>query len=219
MSTHSKKSDPQQTAPTVDAASAVTLLDQVIATLALPSRTLTTKQRRSATRSRKGMEKVIATLATLSNEHGVTVPKQPTSLMTSNLELVSQLDPVKQKLVSLLTLVQDNMDSAGSGSFNTATTLYGMLQKVAHRDPQLKSQLAPVRDFFAYRTPEAKAAHPKQKGKKAALAAEKLAAAHAAAGSSVTVAPTAPPATPSPASASASTNAPAPSNVVTPHAP
>ena len=222
MSAHSKKSDPPQTAPTVDAASAVTLLDQVIAALALPSRTITTKQRKAATRSRKGMEKVIATLANLSNEHGVTVPKQPTSLMTSNLELVSQLDPVKQKLVSLLTLVQDNMDSAGSGSFNTATTLYGMLRKVAHRDVQLKSQLAPVTAFFAYRTPAAKAAHPKQKGKKAALAAEKLAAAHAAAGSSVTVAPTAPAATPSPASAPASTNAspaPAPSNVVTPHAP
>jgi hypothetical protein len=134
--------------------------------------------------------------------------------MTSNLELSKQLDPVQSKLTALLTLVQDTMDSAGSSSFNTASTLYGMLQKVAHRDSQLKSQLAPVKEFFAYRTPAAKKAHPKQRGKKAALAAEKLAAAQATAGASVSATPTTPPA------ATASTSAPvAPSNVVTPHAP
>jgi hypothetical protein len=222
MSTHPKKTDSTHAAPAMDAATAVTLLDQVIAALALPSQTLTAKQRKAATRTRKGMEKVIATLANLSAEHGVIVPKQPTSQMTSNLELASQLDPVKQKVLSILTLVQDNMDNANSASFNTATTLYGMLQKVAHRDSQLKSQLAPVKQFFAYRTPAAREAHPKSKSKKAALAAEKLAAAHAAAGGSVTIAPTAPAATPSGASAPASTEAspaPAPSNVVTPHVP
>jgi len=198
----------------VDATTVLELLDKVTAALALPTQTLTAKQRKAATRTRKGMEKVIPTLATLSTEHGVSVPKQPTSQMTSNLELSKQLDPVQSKLTALLTLVQDTMDSAGSSSFNTASTLYGMLQKVAHRDSQLKSQLAPVKEFFAYRTPAAKKAHPKQRGKKAALAAEKLAAAQATAGASVSATPTTPPA------ATASTSAPvAPSNVVTPHAP
>jgi hypothetical protein len=217
--THTKKSDSPAASP-IDATGAVELLDKVIAALALPqSQALTTKQRKSATRSRKGMEKVIGTLASLSTEHGVAVPKQPTATMASNLALVSQLEPVKTKLVSLLQLVQDNMDSAGSGSWNTATTLYGMLQKVAHRDSQLKSQLAPVKEFFAYRTSVAKDAHPKQKGKKAALAAAKLAAAQTAAGVPATATPTAP-STPSPSSVSASTNAPvAPSNVVVPHTP
>jgi hypothetical protein len=222
MSVH-KKSDSHSGAPTMDVTAVLGHLDNAIAALALPSRTLTTKQRKAATRSRKGMEKVISTLATLSAEHGVSVPKQPTSEMTSNLELVTQLDPVKQKLVSLLTLVQDNMDTAGSSSFNTATTLYGMLQKAAHRDAQLKSQLAPVKEFFSYRTPAAKKAHPKQKGKKAALAAEKEAAAKAKADRSVAVtgAPLTPEA-PSAASVIASTPAspvPAVSNVVPPHAP
>jgi hypothetical protein len=198
----------------VDATTVLELLDKVTAALALPTQTLTAKQRKAATRTRKGMEKVIPTLATLSTEHGVSVPKQPTSQMTSNLELSKQLDPVQSKLTALLTLVQDTMDSAGSSSFNTASTLYGMLQKVAHRDSQLKSQLAPVKEFFAYRTPAAKKAHPKQRGKKAALAAEKLAAAQATAGASVSATPTTPPA------ATASTSAPvAPSNVVTTHAP
>jgi hypothetical protein len=210
---HSKKSE-TDVGSTVDATTVLELLDKVTAALALPTQTLTAKQRKAATRTRKGMEKVIPTLATLSTEHGVSVPKQPTSQMTSNLELSKQLDPVQSKLTALLTLVQDTMDSAGSSSFNTASTLYGMLQKVAHRDSQLKSQLAPVKEFFAYRTPAAKKAHPKQRGKKAALAAEKLAAAQATAGASVSATPTTPPA------ATASTSAPvAPSNVVTPHAP
>jgi hypothetical protein len=207
----------------MDVTEAVTLLDQVIACLALPNtQPLTTKQRKAATRSRKGMEKVVTTLATLSVEHGVSVPKQPTSQMTSNLALVNQLEPVMRKLVGLLTLVGNNIDMARGDSWNTATTLYGMLQKVAHRDSQLKSQLAPVKEFFAYRTPVAKKAHPKQKGKKAALAAEKEAAAQATDESSVSATPTASTAsaTPSTDSATASTTAPvAPSNVAVVHTP
>jgi hypothetical protein len=217
-----KKATPQTGESSTDVAGALELLDQVIAKLALPTQVLTAKQRKAATRSRKGMEKVIKTLANLSDEHGVTVPKQPTSQMTSNIALASQLDPVKQKLVSALTLVQDNMDDAGSSSWNTATTLYGMLQKVAHRDSQLKSQLAPVKEFFAFRTPAAKKANPKQKGKKAALAAEKQAAEQRAAGSSVPATPEAASTAnaPSDGSASASTTAPAAaSNVVAPHTP
>jgi hypothetical protein len=95
-----------------------------------------------------------------------------------------------------------------------------MLMKVAHRDSQLKSQLAPVKEFFAYRTPAAKKAHPKQKSKKAALAAEKEAAAQATAEGSVSSTPTTSDA-PSTASASASTNAPisAASNVAVAHTP
>jgi hypothetical protein len=99
MSAHLKKSDSHAGAPTMDVTAALGHLDNAIAALALSSQTLTTKQRKAATRSRKGMEKVIPTLATLSSEHGVSVPKQPTSQMTSDLELVAQLDPVKQKVV------------------------------------------------------------------------------------------------------------------------
>jgi len=207
MSTHQthhvKKSDTETAASSTGAAEALKLLDQVIAALALPVQTLTSKQRKAATRSRKGMERVVPTLATLSTEHGVSVPKQPTSTMTSNLEAITQLEAVQQKLTGILANVGTNVDGSRSASWNTATTLYGMLQKVAHRDPQLKSQLAPVKEFFAYRTPAAKKAHPKQKGKKEALAKEKEAAAQAAAESSAASAPTAPVATPSASSVTA----------------
>jgi hypothetical protein len=195
---------------------ALTLIAQVTTLLALTSQNLTAKQRKAATRSRKGMEKVIPTIANLSAEHGVSVPKQSTSAMTSNLALVTQLETVQTKLTGLLTLVSDNIDVARSGAWNTGTTLYGMLAKAAHRDSQLKSQLAPVQEYFAYRTKVAKKDHPKQPSKKAALKAEKEAA--VASGSadgteSSTPAPVA-------AAPSASTNgAPAlPSNVATAHA-
>jgi hypothetical protein len=172
--THSKKTQPiPADVPTVDTNEVMKLLDQVLSALALGSRTLTTKQKRAATHYRRGMEKVIPTLAHLSDEHGVVVPKQPTSQMLAGLALVAQLEPVKTRLVSMLSLVQDNMDEAASGSWNTGTTLYGMLKKASHRDPQLTAQLAPVKEYFAYRTPAAKKAHPKQKSKKAALKAEK----------------------------------------------
>jgi hypothetical protein len=198
---------------------ALALLDQVVALLALPTKVLTTKQRRAAARSRKGMERVIPTLASLSAEHGVSVPKQPTSAMTAALELAEQLGAVQSKLTSVGVLVGTNVDDARSSAWTTATTLYGMLKKVAHRDAQLKSQLAPVTEFFAYRTPGAKKAHPKQKGKKAALQAQKEAAAKATATDAAAGTATAP-AAPSNGSAAGSTNAgtPAPSNGGTTHA-
>jgi hypothetical protein len=222
QSHHSKKSETETAASSTGAAEALKLLDQVIAALALPAQTVTSKQRKAATRSRKGMERVVPTLATLSAEHGVSVPKQPTSTMTSDLELVSQLEAVQQKLTGILTNVGNNVDATRSTSWNTASTLYGMLQKVAHRDPQLKSQLTPVTEFFAYRTPAAKKAHPKQKGKKEALAKEKEAAAQPAAQSSAPSASSAPVATPSVSSAPASPTAsaqvaPVTASVAVPH--
>jgi peptidoglycan hydrolase CwlO-like protein len=208
----------------MDTAKALELLDQVVAALALPTPpSLTTKQRKAATRSRKGMERVIPTLANLSKEHGVSVPKQSTSQMTSQLALVSELEPVQQKLVGILTLVGNTLDDARSSSWTTGTTLYGMLRKVAYRDPQLGSQLAPVKEFFAYRTAAAQEAHPKQKSKKQALANEKAATAKAeTAASPATPAPAPePPSASSAPAASTNASAPAPASpsVVTPHVP
>jgi hypothetical protein len=188
MTTHTKKTEtPAITtattgtaAPSKGVAEALKLLDQAAAALALdPLQNLTTKQRKAAMRSRKGMEKVVPTLATLSAEHGVAVPKQSTAVMTSQMEAATQLDTVQQKLVGLTTLVANNADTVRSAAWMTASTLYGMMQPVARRDAQLKAQLAPVKSFFAYRTPAAKKEHPKQKGKKAALAAAKTAGAAA----------------------------------------
>jgi len=195
---------------------ALTLIEQVTTLLALTSQNLTAKQQKAATRSRKGMEKVIPTLANLSTEHGVSVPKQPTSVMTSNLALVTQLETVQTKLTGLLTLVSDNIDVARSAAWNTGTTLYGMLTKAAHRDSQLKSQLAPVQEYFAYRTKVAKGAHPKRSSTKAALKAEKeadVASGSAAGTQSSAPAPVA--AAPTASTNGASTPA---SNVVTAHA-
>ena len=215
----SKKVQSQPGTPRMDVTGALAAIDQVIALLALTPKTITAKQRKAATRSRKGMEKVIPALSLLSDEHGVSVPKQPTSAMTSNLELVSQLEPVQLKLTSLATLMADTIDGARSGSWNTATTLYGMLQKAAHRDPQIRSQLAPIQEFFAYRHPSVRAELTKQKAKKAALKAEKEAAAQAAADSSAQGTHSTSPATASTnANAAPATGAEAaPSAVVTPH--
>jgi len=145
----------------------------------------------------------------MSVQHGVSVPKQPTSQMTSNLDLVNQLETVSTQLKSLTATVGENLVAARSASWTTATTLYGMLQKPAKRDAQLALQLAPVKAFFAYRTAAAKKEHPKrrnQTGKKAALAAEKETGAQAQVESSAgseAISPVAP----SAGSATASTNA------------
>ena len=205
MSTH-KKAETETAASPTDTAEALKLLEQVVAALALPAQVLTTKQRKAAARSRKGMERIVPALATLSVQHGVSVPKQPTSQMTSNLDLVNQLETVSTQLKSLTATVGENLVAARSASWTTATTLYGMLQKPAKRDAQLALQLAPVKAYFAYRTPAAKKEHPKQAGKKAALAAEKETGAQAPVESSAQSGATSP-VGPSAGSATASTTA------------
>jgi hypothetical protein len=111
MSTH-KKAETETAASPTDTVEALKLLEQVVAALALPAQVLTTKQRKAAARSRKGMERIVPALATLSVQHGVSVPKQPTSQMTSNLDLVNQLETVNTQLKSLTATVGENLVAA-----------------------------------------------------------------------------------------------------------
>jgi hypothetical protein len=155
-------------------ANAVTVLQQLVVDLGLPEpKPLTANQRKQVTRSRKGSEKVIPTLATLAGKYGIEIAQQPTAAMSSAAELAAQLDPLQKQLVALTTLVSENASNAASDSWSTATTLYSVLKRISKRDVKLQKQLAPAAEFFAYRHPLVREKHPKQKGKKAALAAEK----------------------------------------------
>jgi poly-gamma-glutamate capsule biosynthesis protein CapA/YwtB (metallophosphatase superfamily) len=201
----------------MDVAQAEKLLDEMVAALALPPASpLTAKQQRQITKARKGMERVIPKLASLSVTHGVSVPKQSTSDMTSNLELANQLEPIQQKLMRALTLVGNHIGNARGASWGTATTLYGMLKKAAHRDPEIRTDVAPLQEFFAYRHSSVKKNASKQTGNKAALKAAQQTAAQAEATPTVQETPAAPAATAS-TDARAGTNGAATANGVTSH--
>ena len=177
MTSHMSKGKAEKvSAPdvTTRVTNAVEALKQLATDLGLPKPApLTANQRRQVTRSRKGAEMVIPTLATLAKEYGVTLPQQSTEEMLSNAELAAQLDPLLKQLVSFLATVTENQANAKSASWSTATTLYSVLKRMSHRSVELGKQIAPVAEFFAYRHPSVRADHPKQKSKKAALAAKK----------------------------------------------
>jgi hypothetical protein len=90
--------------------------------------------------------------------------------MTAQTELASELEPLQKSLQAFLATVDGNVFLANSNSWETATALYGILKKVAKADPEVRTQLAPVQEFFAYRHKPTSGAS-KKKGTATATAA------------------------------------------------
>jgi hypothetical protein len=172
MSTNTKKKV-TKVATTDRVATALGHIQAAVAAMALTTPKLTKRQKQIAAKARKGSEKVIPTISLLANQLGVNLPLQPTSTMTAQVALAHELEPLQKALQAFLASVEGNTFQANSGSWETATTLYGILKKVAKADPEVRTQLAPVQEFFAYRTPTARAANPKGKKAKAARALQK----------------------------------------------
>jgi hypothetical protein len=155
-------------------AAALKLVDQALVVLAIANPVLTPKERKRATKSRKGADEVIPRIATLSDQFGLKVPAHTTSAMLDAAEQVKALDPLQKAVDTLLKTIEDATFIARGGAWGTATTLYAMLKRLAKRNGEVKSALADVESFFAYRHPKVAKDHPKTKKGKAALKQKKL---------------------------------------------
>jgi hypothetical protein len=190
---------------------AQSLLEQVTGIIGTPP-SLTVKDRQRSTKLRKGGETVIPTVATLSDQFGLTLASHPTKTMVAKAKQAQDLIPLHKQLVTATKHVADQMFSANSESWAAATVHYTMLRRLAKTDGDLATALAPVEQFFAHRSAavvkeeEAKRGHRKgakaPKGAKAAAVAPaesgalapaiQEAPAPVAAGTTVTATPAAP---------------------------
>ena len=199
-------------------ASALALVKQAIAILALATPPLSAAEMKAATKFRKGGEEHIPTLAGMSEEYGVEVPSRPTSAMEANLADAQTLAPLVLLVGRFLALLESASFQVRSEAWATATTLYAMLRKASVRQSALKADLVPLQAFFNYRHPLVVETAPKtataaaKEAKRQANAAKKLlrlqravASASAPATAPVASEPT-PPAAP-PAAAGATTHA------------
>jgi hypothetical protein len=142
-------------------ASALALVNQAMALLAITAAPLTPAETKVSTKFRKGGEAQIPQLAQLSETYGVEVPSRPTADMATNVAMAAVLAPLIALVTRLLTTLESAGFQARSEAWATATTLYQMLKKASVRNPALQAELAPLQEFFSYRNPIAKATAPK----------------------------------------------------------
>jgi hypothetical protein len=157
---------------------------------------LSVKDRKRSPKLRKGGETVIPTVAALSDRFGLTVADHPTTTMVQSAKKAQSLIPLYKQLVLATKQVADQMFSANSESWGSATVHYTMLKRLAKTNGDLETALAPVEQFFAHRSPAVIA---DEKVKKDARKAAKAAKSAAKATPAVATTPSAPaPASPAP---------------------
>jgi hypothetical protein len=159
---------PQGTAsassPSAVGASEVKSLLASLTAIAGPPLALTGKQRQRAVRLRKGGEKVIPTITTLSDQYGLTVPSFPTSAIKANVAQASNLVAVHKQLVIATKQVADAIFKADSQSWEGATVHYSVLKRLAKTNGDIAAALAPVSEFFAKKTPAVVKADEEKRG-------------------------------------------------------
>jgi hypothetical protein len=148
--THPKSVDASSSA--IDAVNH--LVDQVTA-LVGPAPSLSVTEVRRSPKLRKGAEKVIPTIAALSDQLGLALPSvTPTATILAKMKQVQDLVPLQKKMSSALKQIEDVIFAAGSESWAGATAHYTVLKRLAKSNGDLQANLAPVREFFAQRSAE-----------------------------------------------------------------
>ena len=152
---------------------AVAQLDAIEATLGSDP-PLTPIEKRHAARMRKGGEPVLATIGTLATQNGLESPAMQVAPMMAEAGKANVLQPLANRLVPLLQLVNDLIFTAQNSAWESGMQFYALLQRRAVSDAVLTTALQPVTQFFAYRhtTPKAPGAltKPQKKATKAAQA-------------------------------------------------
>jgi hypothetical protein len=191
-------------------------LDAHISLISADAPALTGAAKARATRLRLGGEKAVSVIAALVTQHGLESSQLSASTMTGQLTRATSLVPTHKRLEQLTKRMGDEIFVAQSTSWEQATSGYAQLQRLAKKNGEIATALAPVQQYFARRhksvteevTGVDPAASPKPKtGKKAKATArlEKAAQEAAAlnASSTATAATAAPVATTTPAPTSA----------------
>ena len=113
--------------------------------------TLSSPDRLATTKMRVGGESVVATLAQLASQHGITLPTITMGDMTSSLTLAQRLTPLANASRQMARILDDTILNARSECWWRATAFYSALARVAANDPALELALAPVVAFFGKR--------------------------------------------------------------------
>jgi len=186
-----------------DVAQCQALLNQIDGILG-PVTALSADDIRRSLKLRKGGAQVVTDLVALCNHHGVTaVGPVTTDSMSAQKARADTLAQIGVQYDAVGKKLSDATFSADSSTWQQATALYTVLQRLALMDPTLAQGIQPVQAFFQTKT--TKGNKRATKDSKLLTAAQKRVAKYASSSSSETAA--APPAAAPPAAMSAGSSA------------
>jgi hypothetical protein len=124
------------------------LLEQVAALIG-PVTSLSADAIHRSLKRRKGAAQVVTDLVALCHQHGVTsVGRVSVEQMSGSMSRATALETIGVKLAATHKMLDDATFSAWSNTWQNATALYTILQRLALIDPTLALGLKPVQAFF-----------------------------------------------------------------------
>lgn len=113
--------------------------------------TLTTAQRKAASRFRKGGDKVIPQLVRVAAKAGISGTAFDLDTMQTQLALANQLLPLLTTVKTLTDTVNDTVLSAHGDAWHSATTLHGVLKRLTTRNLDLRRDMQVISSAFTIR--------------------------------------------------------------------
>ena len=111
--------------------------------------TLAADERASTVKMRTGGEPIVADIAKLASDHGITLPQITVDGMLADLTLSQRIRPLANAVEQLNQRLSDTVLEAQSECWWATTALYTSLLRVSSGDPVLAAALKPIVDFFA----------------------------------------------------------------------
>ena len=124
---------------------------------------------------RKGGASIVPTILSLAAEYGIQSTRTSAAAVESQLATAQALADLSSSIGLAQKSVDDYVFGLQSAAWGASTSLYTFLRRLAKNDGALATGLAPVTQFFTFRSAAVKANHPKTAQGKAALKARKSA--------------------------------------------
>jgi hypothetical protein len=105
--------------------------------------------RRRALKFRTGGEAVVQRIASLTERYGTSSTQTSSKDAAAKLQVIGQLVPLQTELTSLLQRVSDTLLSVRSDCWHTTVFHYSVLEALSRKNPDLRSELLPVQEFFS----------------------------------------------------------------------
>jgi hypothetical protein len=117
-------------------------------------------QKRRMAKSRRGAERVIATVANLAQTHGLDSTSLHSKTMMEQMQSAQTLGPLETRLTALLKRVSDQRFFDQAEAWSSALQFWALLKRRATTNSQLAVTIADLEAFFSYRNPKVLAEKP-----------------------------------------------------------
>jgi hypothetical protein len=111
--------------------------------------TLSSSERKRVLKARKGWEGLVPKLANLAQRYGVSLPGVSIDDMLSEMRAAQGISPLVGRVAKLDQSVTDSYLQSQGNMWQSATALYTVLCRAEVANPELETEMAPMRAFFA----------------------------------------------------------------------